>query len=1105
MGRPLRVEDIHALELPSSPTISPDGSRVVYVLRTTDVAADADRFALWTVGTGPDAVPIRLTRGERDNAPAFAPDGAAVAFLRPVDGVPQVHRVPVAGGEAEQLTTLATGAGAPVWSPDGTRIAFSAPVDTSGSGPDEPIVIDRLAHKADGAGLLRGIRTHLHVLDVAAGTVEQVTSGNWNAGAPAWSPDGTALAFAAATEPDADLTLRSAAYVIDVSGSPGEPRRIGPADGTAGLALWSGEHLIVTGTATVTSGHLTLMRIPLAGGAAVDLTAVLDRNVMPGGPGYPGGRPQLTPDGQDVVFCIRDRGCTHVYATAADGSGTPRALVRGADVVVSGVSVAAAADVAAVVVGDSGAYGEIGVVDLASGMLTRLTAHTASSLPDVELLKAQEREFTLSDGSVVHGWLLRDPAATGAGPLLLDIHGGPHNAWHPAADAVHPYHQVLAAGGWSVLTLNVKASDGYGKAHYTATVGSWGIGDERDFLEPLDQLVADGVADPARLAVGGYSYGGYMTCWLTTRTDRFAAAMAGGVVADLTSIAGTSDVGPLLAELEFGTQPHADRELLRSQSPIERVEHVTTPTLILHGLADERCPAGQAEQWFSALRSRGVPAQLVFYPGSSHLFILDGRPSHRADYSKRYVDWTRTLGRRPIDAGHWQRRLTELAERFEVPGAGLGILRLDTHELVEAATGVLCKDTGVEVTTDSVFQMGSIGKTWTATVVMQLVDEGLLDLDAPIIDVLPDFRVGDAEVTKQVTMRHLLTHSSGIEGDVFTDTGRGDDCLERYVRELGDVGQNHPLGVTFSYCNSGFNLAGRVIEVVTGKTWDTAMRERLFDPLGLTHTSTLPEELLRHRAAMGHVAEPGEEFRPAPVPLLPRSAGPAGLINTTPRDMLEYVRMHLRGGVAADGTRVLSEASTALMQESHVELPDVHTLGDSWGLGWIRFGWDGRRVFGHDGNTIGQSAFLRIVPDAGVAVVLLTNGGHTKDLYHQLYREILAEVAGLAKPAPLQPPAEPPAFDPARHVGTYERTSARTEMIERAGGLVMRMTATGEMAAALGATTREVDLVPVAEDLFAFRGPDEATWTPVTFYRLPDGREYVHYGVRANPKVEVST
>src|SRR5262249_24416778 len=466
-----------------------------------------------------------------------------------------------------------------------------------------------------------------------------------------------------------------------------------------------------------------------------------------------------------------------------------------------------------------------------------------------------------------------------------------------------------------------------------------------------------------------------------------------------------SDVGHFLSEHELDGPVWDDRGRYETLSPIARVDAVRTPTLIYHGAADVRCPVGQAQQWHTALRELNVPTRLVLYPEASHLFVIEGRPSHRMDLSRRVVDWVEQYagdGRAPIDAGHWQRRLDELAARHRVPGAALGILRVRPgreDDVVGLATGTLNKETGVEATPDSVFQIGSMTKVWTATIVMQLVDEGLLDLDAPLIDVLPELHLADPDVAQHVTMRHLLTHTSGIDGDVFTDTGRGDECLEKYVAQLDQAAQNHPLGAPGSCGNAGFSLMGRGIEKLTGGTWDAAFGERLVQPLGLTHTGTLPEEALLHRAAVGHIGEPGTEPYRAPSAWgLPRSVGPAGLISSTVGDVLTWVRMHLSGGRSADGTAVLSEASTAAMTEKEAELPDKYILGDSWGLGWIRFGWDGRRLIGHDGNTLGQAAFLRVLPDEGLAVTLLTNGGNTRDLYEDLYREIFAALAAVEMP-----------------------------------------------------------------------------------------------------------
>ena len=454
-----------------------------------------------------------------------------------------------------------------------------------------------------------------------------------------------------------------------------------------------------------------------------------------------------------------------------------------------------------------------------------------------------------------------------------------------------------------------------------------------------------------------------------------------------------------------------------------------------------------------------------------------------------------------VDIEHWSRRLAVLADKHGVPGATLAILK--DGEVADTAYGVLNLRTGVSTTTDSLFQIGSITKVWTATLVMQLVDDGLLDLDAPLTTYLPSFRVADPDVTQHVTTRHLLAHTSGIDGDLFLDTGRGDDCIERYVDACATLGQNHPLGATMSYCNSGYTILGRLIEVLRGATWDDVLRERLLAPLGATTAGTLPEEALLHSAAVGHITPPGKDITVAPRWGIFRSAGPAGLIHATARDVLAFARLHLNDGTTPDGAHVLSPQSAQGMREPQVAVPDTYTLGSHWGLGWILMNWSGHDIYGHDGNTIGQSAYLRIIPDKGVAVCLLTNGGHAHDLFVDLFNEVLGDLADVQMPQRLEPPTDKPHVDLDAYVGRYARQSFEITFAAAGDHLVGQPQSTGELAAAISTEPLPPYRVyPIEDGVFAGRNEDGASWTPFVFFTLDDGARYLHMGARATPKVD---
>ncbi|HSK24577.1 MAG TPA: serine hydrolase domain-containing protein [Egicoccus sp.] len=455
-------------------------------------------------------------------------------------------------------------------------------------------------------------------------------------------------------------------------------------------------------------------------------------------------------------------------------------------------------------------------------------------------------------------------------------------------------------------------------------------------------------------------------------------------------------------------------------------------------------------------------------------------------------------------------RLARFLADTDCPGAQLGVL-VDGEIHVESA-GVLNLDTGVEVTDESVFQIGSATKVWTATLVMQLIDEGQLTLDTRVADVLPGFRLGDPATTAGLTVRHLLTHTSGIEGDVFDDFGTNDDCVARYVEGLADQDALHELGETWSYCNSGWVLLGRVVEVLTAGSWDDAVKQRLGKPLGLERLCTLATEAILHRASVGHVKPPeAESYVVAPEWSLPRALGPAGLITTTVHDLLRFGRMHLEEGKSDAGEQVLSAQNTALMQQHHADCPERHLLADAWGLGWMLDEQDGGTLIGHGGNTIGQSTYFYLAPDAGVGVALLTNitGGSVEA--RALLDALLRELAGVGLPPQPEPADGALDLDLDRLAGTYRRHGVET-IIERSdGALHAEITMSGPMVETMGISTVEMELLPAARDgddrvVFVGRHPLAAGlgWVPVTFYGdAGDGRpRFMHTGARASVRAD---
>ncbi len=433
-----------------------------------------------------------------------------------------------------------------------------------------------------------------------------------------------------------------------------------------------------------------------------------------------------------------------------------------------------------------------------------------------------------------------------------------------------------------------------------------------------------------------------------------------------------------------------------------------------------------------------------------------------------------------------------------VPGAVVGVLRGGDRTVV--AAGLANAGTGVDATPDTLFQLGSISKVYTATLVMQLVHAGLVELDEPVRGALQEFRVADDTATLTITPRHLLSHTSGIQGDHFLDCGRNPDALWRYVSTLEEVGQVHPPEDLFSYCNAGYGVLGRLVEEATGDHFARALQRRIVKPVGLTRTVTLAEQAIVHRVAAGHHHVDGEA-RVSPWTLA-RFNVPIGGIIASADDVLDFAALHLRGGKSAEDRQVVPSRALAEMRQGEVEIPGGE---EEQGLGWRLLRWGDTEVLAHDGDTVGQRAFLRVLPDADVAVVVLTNSPRGEHVARAAVEVVAGELLHVPLPSLPEPVDADAAPDPDRCTGIYERMHQRLAIASGGEGTLRMTIIPDELFALAGMAERTLTLRPVDEHRYRTTLPDTGVDALVTVVPDEDDEDgppaYVHFGRRAHTRL----
>lgn len=635
-----RITDIHVI---------PDKPLALCAVKSIQQDTKKYDVSLWSFSmeTGEAR---RFTCGEgKDESPRWSPDGRQIAFLsdRAKPGTPQVHLMPIDGGEARQLSHLQRGASQMCWHPDGRKLLVIANVtvdpDERAEGcdrrdgaqadaPDDdaPQLCWRLPYKLDGTGYTLDTRSHLFLIDASTGESRQLTRGDFDVRHAGWATDGRRLCFCRTRNAPGEEHCTDIWTLALDDDAPVHLKRMSFDQANSGSPSWSpdGRWIVFSGAVDAGDAQMRPWLIDVEHGKVSGLGDE-SIEVMPGDL-------QWNRDSKEVAFIQVARGLQQIAAISVP-DGTVRCVVDGN----RHVSKLAANDWLVYSSETPAAPLEL-FCDRWDDGAERQLSHFNDWWNDRSAPAVAYRRFEVPDGDggteSIDGWLLAPAQGDGPGPLLVDVHGGPA-AYVALNFSTHPYWQILCSRGWSVLALNAVGSSSYGREFSDRLRERWGELDLPQHLAAVAQLREEGIADE-RVAIIGSSYGGYMSAYAIGHSDRFRAAVVCAPVANMESHFGTSDSGYYADAYSTAGEPDEQRELLARLSPMTTIEKVRTPTLFLQGADDERCPRGQSDELFVKLkRAGGAPTEMVLYPGGSHHVFGTGKPRHRLDIQHRIVDW----------------------------------------------------------------------------------------------------------------------------------------------------------------------------------------------------------------------------------------------------------------------------------------------------------------------------------------------------------------------------------------------------------------------------------------------------------------------------------
>jgi dipeptidyl aminopeptidase/acylaminoacyl peptidase len=654
--RPVTVDDLFGVREVHDPQISPDSQFIAYVINSTSLKEDKGQERVWMIPTvGGDAIPLTAEDVNSDH-PRWSPDGKYLAFLSSRkdadgnDGKTQVYLLNRQGGEAERLTDTIQDVDDFAWSPDGKRLVLvlrdpspeeleaGAEKGKEDDGADKtasskkpkaqrPWVIDRLYFKEDTVGYLDRRRTHLYVFDVAGKSMKQVSSGDYDDSEPAWSPDGKLLAFESnRSKPDPDATYAVNIWVVSADNTDKGAALTQVTTGLGGdhQPAWSPDGKWIAFSTQLDPklfeyGTKHIAVAPSAGGQSKVLTLALDRNSE---------HPRFAPDGRSIYFIVDDDGTQNLAQVTVADIKISRPM--GGRFMLDGFSVAKDGTLAATL---STMDRPFELYTAPGGKLTRLTHANDAWLANFKLVSGEYVSFKSQDGTTVHGYVYKptDFVAGQKYPTILRPHGGPVWAYYAEYQELA---QLLAANGYVVLLPNPRGSSGYGQEYCKAIFAEWGNKDDQDDMAMVDYAIAQGFADPNRLGVGGWSYGGISTDFIIGHTNRFKAAISGAGAGEFTSLWGHDEyVRDYVAELGL---PWEHREVWDRVAPFWHVKDIQTPTMFVGGNVDWNVPVLGGEQMYESLKALGRDTLLVVYPDEYHEFKT---PSHIKDLNERYLAW----------------------------------------------------------------------------------------------------------------------------------------------------------------------------------------------------------------------------------------------------------------------------------------------------------------------------------------------------------------------------------------------------------------------------------------------------------------------------------